>query len=123
MGAEARATIPDPNELLEQIKDPFARRKIMDRVDSAIETLYDEMVQDDEQDIEVKVTLRGIDLLRYRVLLIFLADLAGATEEECIRFLFCKGIAEQTIQIGKNRQLTFDETDVPVNEDANEIGK
>ena len=108
------------NDLLSQIEDPFARRKIMDTVDSAIEKLYDEMAQDAEMNVKIDVTLSGIDLLRYRVLLIFLADLAGASEDECVEFLFRKGILEQVRQLGLARQLTFEETDVPVNEDSAE---
>ncbi len=98
------------------LNDPFAKSKIIEKIDEEIKSLYDEMSQNEEENISINIEIKGIDKLRYRVLKMMMKDFIGFEDEEIIKFIFVSGINNEISKMSRLKELVLDVTGIPTDE-------
>ena len=89
-------------KLLKIAADPLYRRKCVGEAEKRINELS-EMDWEDQSE-EFTISLRGVDLMRLRVLMVFFTEILGVPEEDVLRYLVTPGIEQETYKLGLVRQ-------------------
>lgn len=96
------------NRLMKIMLDPQYKRNIVDRIENKINELEKIDWTNSEEFFTFKI--KGIDLMRIKVIFIFFSDILGIPEEDVISYLIQPGIEQEIYKLGLVRQAIMEQT-------------
>ncbi len=96
------------NRLMKIMLDPQYKRKIVAEIENKIDELEKIDWTNSEESFTFKI--KGINLMRIKVIFIFFSNILGIPEEDVISYLIQPGIEQEIYKLGLVRQAVMEIT-------------
>jgi hypothetical protein len=96
------------NRLIKIMLDPQYKRNIVEKIENKIDELEKIDWTNSEETFTLKI--KGLDLMRIKVIFIFFSNILGIPEEDVLSYLIQPGIEQEIYKLGLVRQAIMEKT-------------